>query len=139
MKANPALQYFQSGVPSFEILHEALHSAIASAPKTTFIGAHVGGIPEDLQTLSQLLSELPNYFVDISARIADLGRQPRAFSALVEKHSDRILFGTDYFPFSIEGIRKYFRFLETDDEYFSYDVNTSSPRSGRWNIYWSEN
>jgi predicted TIM-barrel fold metal-dependent hydrolase len=48
------------------------------------------------------------------------------------KYADRILFGTDLLP-SEEMYRLYYRFLETDDEYFEYPTHAS--RQGRWNIY----
>ena len=38
---------------------------------------------------------LPNLCVDISARVSDLGRQPRAARRFIDRHRDRILFGSD--------------------------------------------
>jgi hypothetical protein len=81
--------------------------------------------------------------VDIAARIGELGRQPRASRAFFEKYQDRILFGTDATPhvdnypqqlFIDELYEIYYRFLETDDEYFDY-APTKVPPQGRWRIY----
>jgi predicted enzyme related to lactoylglutathione lyase len=44
--------------------------------QTTFIGAHVGCYAEDLAWVGRVLDACPNFYVDIGARIAELGRQP---------------------------------------------------------------
>ena len=49
------------------------------------------------------------------------------------QYADRILFGTDAGP-NLDMYRLYYRFLETDDEYFNYDV-AEIPRQGRWRIH----
>jgi len=53
---------------------------IAAHPKTTFILPHVANLPENLASVSQLLAEHPNVWIDFSARTDDLGRQPYRFS-----------------------------------------------------------
>ena len=67
--------------------------------------------------------------VEIAARIGELGRQPRAARQFIEKYQDRVLFGTDAIPGGTETPQQifndqlyeiYYRFLETDDEYFDY-------------------
>ncbi|MDQ1466061.1 MAG: hypothetical protein QOH10_476, partial [Actinomycetota bacterium] len=70
---------------------------------------------------------------DISARVSELGRQPRAAAALIARHPDRVLFGADLLPVDPEQYRVYFRLLETDDEHFSYSPS-APPGHGRWNI-----
>jgi predicted TIM-barrel fold metal-dependent hydrolase len=135
MATNSHLQYFGKSLPNYSELHSALRKAVLASPGTQFIGAHVGGSPENLQYVSSLLDEIPNYSVDIAGRLSEIGRQPKTFRSFAEKYADRILFGCDYFPFSVEGVRKYFRFLETDDEYFPYGLEDQPPGHGRWNIY----
>jgi predicted TIM-barrel fold metal-dependent hydrolase len=77
-----------------------------------------------------LLDRCPNFYVDISARIAELGRQPYTARRFFLQYADRILFGTDSGP-NPEMYRIYYRFLETDDEYFN--PNTGEiPGQGRW-------
>ena len=56
-------------------------------------------------------------YVDIDARISELGRQPYTARKFFLKYQDRILFGTDTTP-NRDAYRIYYRFLETDDEYF---------------------
>jgi predicted TIM-barrel fold metal-dependent hydrolase len=48
------------------------------------------------------------------------------------KYPDRIMFGTDTPP-QRDAFRAYYRFLETDDEY--WDCSASHHRQGFWNIY----
>jgi predicted TIM-barrel fold metal-dependent hydrolase len=86
--------------------------------KTTFIAAHFGWLPNDLERLSKVLDEMPNVNVEFGAVIAELGRQPRMARQFFEKYQDRILFGKDsWVP---EEYATYFRVLETEDEYFPY-------------------
>ena len=101
-------------------------------PNTTFIGAHIAENSEDLQRVSAMLDACPNVLVDISARASELGRQPYSARRFFLRYADRILFGADLVP-EIEMYRLYYRFLETEDEYFEYPTHAS--RQGRWNIY----
>jgi len=119
--------------PPFERIIESLESLVARHPETTFIGAHVACYSEDLAWVSRMLDAYPNLHADIAARIAELGRQPRATRALFERHPSRIVFGTDLFPPDREIYAIHFRFLETDDEYFAYDPEDPPPQ-GRWAI-----
>lgn len=60
----------------------------------------------------------PNMYAGIGAIIAELGRQPRAAKAFIDKYQDRVLFGKDsWVPDEYE---TYFRVLESEDEYFPY-------------------
>src|SRR6266567_7523548 len=45
-------------------------------PRTTFVAAHVAERSEDLAYVGRLLDAHPNLMVDMSARTAELGRQP---------------------------------------------------------------
>lgn len=102
----------------FEELIQEQHRMFANHPKTTFIAAHFGWFPNDLQRLSGLLDKLPNVVVEFGAVIAELGRQPKMAKAFFEKYQNRILFGKDsWVP---EEYATYFRVLETEDEYFPY-------------------
>ena len=73
---------------------------------------------EDLAAVGRRSStRYPNMYVDIDARISELGRQPYTARRFFLKYQDRIMFGTDTTP-GREAYRIYYRFLETDDEYF---------------------
>jgi predicted TIM-barrel fold metal-dependent hydrolase len=118
--------------PTFLSIVNALARVIERHPNTTFIGAHVGCYAENLGWVSSLLNRCPNFYVDISARIGELGRQPYSAQRFFLQHADRILFGIDAGP-NLEMYRLYFRFLETDDEYFNYSLG-DVPKQGRWHI-----
>lgn len=104
----------------------------ARHPRTTFVAAHVAEWPENLAYVGRLLETHPNLYVDIGARVAELGRQPYTAREFFIRYADRILFGTDLVP-GEEMYRLHFRFLETADEYFDYPSHAS--RQGRWMIY----
>ncbi|MFH1070899.1 MAG: amidohydrolase family protein, partial [Candidatus Glassbacteria bacterium] len=91
--------------------------AVAKHPNTIFIGCHVGNLSHDLGEVGRLLDLFPNYYIDISARGWDLGRQPYSARKFFIRYQDRILFGTDLGP-SEEMYRGWFRLLETEDEFF---------------------
>ena len=119
--------------PSFQSIIDDLARLVTGHPETTFVGAHVGCYSENLAWVGQLLEQCPNFYVDISARISELGRQPYTARRFFVEHSDRILFGTDMGP-DLDTYRIYYRFLETDDEYFNYG-RAEVPGQGRWAIY----
>jgi predicted TIM-barrel fold metal-dependent hydrolase len=118
--------------PFIKILND-FYSLVRRHPQTTFIGAHVGCYAENLRWVAQMLDDCPNYHVDFSARIGELGRQPYSARKFFTKYADRILFGTDSGP-DLDMYRLYYRFLETDDEYFNYGLS-DIPSQGRWQIY----
>ena len=113
-------------------LIDAFATLVRRHPQTTFIGAHVGCYAENLAWVSALLDQCPNLYVDISARISELGRQPYSARRFFHKHQDRILFGTDAGP-DLDTYATYARFLESDDEYFPYSPD-NIPGQGRWMI-----
>jgi len=131
--ANPSWSFADLRFPRFEQIIEALELLVAHNPATTFIGAHVGCYAEDLTWVSRMLSTYPNFYVDVAARIAELGRQPRAARRLFLDHADRILFGLDLFPPDAKEYAIHFRFLETGDEHFAYSPEQPPPE-GRWAI-----
>jgi predicted TIM-barrel fold metal-dependent hydrolase len=102
----------------WEDLIEEQHRMFKKHPETTFIAAHFGWYPNDLDHLGNLLDQMPHVMVEFGAVIAELGRQPRRAKAFFTKYQDRILFGKDsWVP---EEYATYFRVLETEDEYFPY-------------------
>ena len=117
--------------PFMEILN-GLQNLVKRHSSTIFIGAHMGCYGENLAWVGQMLDECPNYYIDISARLGELGRQPYTARKFFLQYQDRILFGSDMGP-DLNAYRLYYRFLETDDEYFNY--NTSEvPLQGRWYV-----
>ena len=118
LQTHPGRQRGANNPAPWETLLEEQHRMFAKHPKTTFIAAHFGWYPNDLDKLDELLTRLPNVMVETGAIIAELGRQPRRASAFFEKFQDRILFGKDsWVPAEYD---TYFRVFETNDEYFPY-------------------
>jgi predicted TIM-barrel fold metal-dependent hydrolase len=129
---HPDWSFHGRDYPSDADILAARDRVLARHPKTTFIGLHVGHASEDLAAASAALDRFPNLHVEIAARIGELGRQPRAAQRFFERYQDRILFGTDGPQDALYPI--YFRFLETEDEYFDYGPGPI-PSQGRWKIY----
>lgn len=145
LSSHPDWSFYGPGFPGYDELIGARDRVIARHPKTTFVLMHVGSQAEDLAAISACLDRHPNTQVDISARVAELGRQPRASRQFFERYQDRILFGTDAVPppwgnevpqqlLCDDLYEIYYRFLETEDEYFDYAPSTIPPQ-GRWSIY----
>ena len=140
---HPDWSFYDHDFPSNAELLEARNRVIAKHPKTQFLVLHVGNFAEDLGNVGENLDRFPNMTVDIAARIGELGRQPRTARRFFDKYQDRILFGTDATPhgdefpqqvFNDQLYEIYYRFLETDDEYFDY-APAKVPPQGRWRIY----
>jgi predicted TIM-barrel fold metal-dependent hydrolase len=140
---HPDWSFYGRDFPSNAELLEARNRVFARHPKTQFITLHVGNNAENLRYVSECLDRFPNMHVDIGARIGELGRQQRTARRFFEKYQDRILFGTDAVPHGDETPQQifndllyeiYYRFLETEDEYFDY-APAPVPPQGRWRIY----
>jgi predicted TIM-barrel fold metal-dependent hydrolase len=132
LNEHPNWLFYGKDFPTREELLNQRNRVIARHPDTVFIGAHFGNNPEDLASVGQLLDKYPNFYVDIDARISELGRQPYTCRRFFIRYQDRIMFGTDTTP-RREAFRIYYRFLETDDEYF--DPRESHHLQGFWMIY----
>jgi predicted TIM-barrel fold metal-dependent hydrolase len=132
LNAHPEWLFHGKDYPPRAELHAQRNRVIARHPKTTFICAHFANDGEDLAEVGRWLDAYPNMSIDIDARISELGRQPYSARRFFLKYQDRILFGTDTSP-SRAAYRMYYRFLETDDEYF--DPAGGHHRQGFWMIY----
>ena len=100
-------------------------------------------MPRTSANVAEAMDRCRTFNVEIGARIGELGRQPRTSRKFFDRYQDRILFGTDAIPegketpqqiFGEELYRIYYRFLETEDEYFDY-APAPVPPQGRWRIY----
>jgi len=142
---HPDWSFYDRDFPSNAELLEARNRMFARHPKTQFIVLHVGNAAENLGYVSENLDRFPHTVVETGARIGELGRQPRTARRFIEKYQDRVLFGTDAVPppdgekypqqvFKDELYEIYYRFLETEDEYFDYAPAVIPPQ-GRWRIY----
>lgn len=100
-------------------------------PGTRFWGLHMANHSEDLDEVTEWMEKYPNLAVELGGRIAELGRQPRRASRFLRQFQDRVMFGMDT-KLTAESYRTYFRFLETEDEFFDYP---GYPWQGAWKIY----
>jgi predicted TIM-barrel fold metal-dependent hydrolase len=132
LNEHPEWLFYGKDFPKRSDLHAQRIKVIARHPQTTFICAHMANDGEDLAEVARWLDAYPNMYVDIDARISELGRQPYTARRFFLKYQDRVMFGTDTSP-SREAYRIYYRFLETDDEYF--DPAGGHHRQGFWMIY----
>jgi predicted TIM-barrel fold metal-dependent hydrolase len=128
---HPEWSFHGDRYPARSELHAQRLRVIARHPRTTFICAHFANDGEDLAEVGAWLDRYPNMLVDLDARISELGRQPYTARRFLIKYQDRVLFGPT--PRRSEAYKTYFRFLETDDEYF--DPERSHHRQGFWMIY----
>jgi predicted TIM-barrel fold metal-dependent hydrolase len=125
---------FYGSYYSKEQLLEQRNRMISLHPETTFICPHVANYAENLGYVSEFLDSNKNVYIDFSARIDELGRQPYTAREFLIKHQDRVLFGTDM-PLRQDIYSAYFRFLETRDEYFDYPDYVGRHGFSRWGIY----
>lgn len=136
LKRHPDWDFARPGFPTYDQVLAEHVRMIGRHPETVFISAHLANSGENIAQLSAWLDQLPNLYVDISGRVPELGRQPYAGRKFLLKYQDRICFGTDRYPGRPDQPREliYYRYLETDDEYFDYYDN-SFPTEGDWRIY----
>ncbi len=128
---HPDWSFYGTQFPSFEALLDARNRVFARHPKTAFVSLHMGW-PENLPWVASMLDHYPNVMVEFGGREAELGRQPRQTRDFFVKYQDRVMFGSDN-GMDPAMYRNYFRWLETDDEYFDY---WGYPSQGRWKILW---
>jgi uncharacterized protein len=131
LNEHPDWSFYGQDFPTMEEIFAQRDRMFAKHPHTTFVALHFGNWPENLDFVDQILQKFPNVMIETGAREGELGRQPRRTRALIMKYPDRVMFGTD------EGASEamytnYFRWLETEDEYFPY---AQYPSQGRWMIY----
>ncbi len=131
LRKNPSLSLHGLGLPLREAILEERDRVAGRHPATVFVALHMGEEAEDLDSLARRLDALPNFHVEISGRISELGRRPYAARRFFSRYSDRILFGA--------GLERaehpiYYRFLETEAEYFEYH-SEEDPPAGHWRIH----
>ena len=140
---HPDWSFYGADFPSNAELLAARNRVMERHPKTQFVTLHFGNFSENLQNVAENLDKYPNMHVDMAARIGELGRQPYTSKKFFDKYQDRILFATDATPhgdefpqqvFNDQLYEIYYRFLETEDEYFDY-APAKIPPQGRWRIY----
>jgi predicted TIM-barrel fold metal-dependent hydrolase len=136
--------------PGWKDLLEALNRVVGRHTNTTFVCVHFANNAEELDWVADSLTRHPNMYVDLAARIPELGRHdPAKVHDMFVKFQDRILFGTDFQSLQSKMIlgssgdeppetvadaevffRKEYRWLETWDRDWAH----MTPIQGQWNI-----
>ncbi len=155
LSAHPRWSFADSSVyPPREELLRGFEALVKQFPETTWVGVHACHNAEDLHYIERMLSTYPNLFIDIAARVPELGRHPAdEVRALFERFSDRILFATDIGimqdrtggtaftlgssgvePDKREAVKPFYdahhRYLETGERAIAHPT----PIQGRWTI-----
>ena len=79
----------------YQMWEEALERHPQDSP---WIGAHLGGNPEDLHRLQKLLNKFPNLYLDNSATrwmVREISKQRETAREFFIRNQDRIIFGSD--------------------------------------------
>jgi uncharacterized protein len=141
LRSYPEWSFYGSNFPSREIIMKGRENVLRKHPQTIFIGCHMGWNSDDLSYAAYLLDTYPNYYLDLSTTLSELGRQPYTARKFFIKYQDRILFGTDGGSlFNVKGwtvekfYQAYFEFLETENEYIDYPMQGAINQGG-WKIY----
>src|SRR5258706_8654328 len=91
--------------------YQMWESVLARHPKDLpWIGAHMGGNPEDLGRLQRLLDTYPNLYLDCSATrwmVREISKRRESAREFFIRNADRILFGSD----QVSGDDREFDFL----------------------------
>ncbi len=149
LQVHPRWSFYGEPVPSQEALLDQLARVVARHPLTTFVAVHFGNDPEDPGYVERMLERFPNYFIDVAARVPEIGRHdPARMRALFTRFQDRILFATDLgvgrygimlgstgtdAPTDDDAARFYathWRYFETHDRQFEHPT----PIQGKWKI-----
>lgn len=125
-----------------------LEKVISRHPETTFLGVHWGCAAEEVGYVADVMRDNPNYIIDVSARLGEIGRHEAAFvRELFLEFQDRILFGTDLgvresimlgspqgFDPTDEDVAAFYdahwHYFETDDEKIAHPT----PIQGEWTV-----
>ena len=144
---HPDWHFFGPEFPGHDEVLAQRNHVLERHPRTIFIGAHLGEYPERLDYVDACLERYPNFNVDTSARIGEIGRHPAADArAFFVKHAGRILFGSDLlYGWNAAGAadagesiseserfyEMHWRFFETDERQIEHP---GYPVAGPWKV-----
>ncbi len=139
----------RSKYPARETLLLQRDKIIKAFSQVMFHGCHVGNNSEDIDAMAARLDAMPNFMIDISARLGELGRHPaKKGHDFFTKYQDRIMFGTDHMfladgdvqgagpcrKFTMQENERFYdthwRYLQTWDTQFDHPT----PIQGNWKI-----
>ena len=147
----PQWSFHGKDYPPRSTLLRQRNALLERFPKTTFLGIHLANNPEDLAAVSAWLQRYPNLYVDVAARLGEIGRHPREQGrAFFLRHQDRILFGSDFIAtprgmqlgsVTLDGSQPTLadadKFYRAHREFFETDragIAHPTPSQGRWTV-----
>jgi hypothetical protein len=108
LAVHPSWSFHGPEFPSREELLSERDHLLELFPETTFVGVHFGNNPEDPEYVSSLLDAHPNLYIDLAARVPELGRHdPDRVREFFVRHKDWILFATDIVIVKQRGLTSY--------------------------------
>ncbi|MFC2037109.1 amidohydrolase family protein [Chloroflexota bacterium] len=146
LQSHPDWHFGGAEFPDHDTLLAQRNRIVERHPDTIFVGAHLGNYAENLVYVDACLDRFPNFYVDTTARIGEIGRHPAEESrAFFIKHQDRVIFGTDLAlgwdafaeedPADIASIKHFYeahwRFFESGERQIEYP---RFPVQGRWKV-----
>lgn len=99
-KSNPQYHmYLHPDMPSYEAQINARDRFLARHPTLRFVGAHLGSLEYDVDSLAKRLDQFPKMAVDVSERLGHLQVQSQKdydkIRNFILKYQDRIIYGSD--------------------------------------------
>lgn len=92
--------YLHPEYPSYEEQINARDRFLARHPDMRFVGAHLGSLEYDVDSLAKRLDRFPNMAVDMAERICHLQYQSKTNYEKVRnfmlKYQDRLIYGSDF-------------------------------------------
>lgn len=139
----------RSVYPARDQVLEQRNKVIRAFPAVKFQCVHGANYSENLDVIDAWMDEMPNMYVDTSARLGEFGRhKAKEGYAFFEKHQDRLMFGTDRVfgkDGDVQGAGPTRIFTPSEDQQF-YDIhwryfqttdvqfNHPTPIQGNWKI-----
>jgi hypothetical protein len=115
--------------PSYEDQINARDRFIARHPDMRFVGAHLGSLEYNVDSLAKRFDRFPNMAVDMAARVGHLQYQTKSNREKVRnfmiQYQDRLIYGSDHGmeeTDSVENVKAYLHKRWTEDwKYFATD------------------
>jgi len=96
LKVHPYWCFYGKDYFTYDEMMDQFEDEIQRHPETDIIGVHFGNDAEDPDNVGRMLDAYPNYYIDIAARVPELGRHPaKVMRRFFIRYQDRVLFATD--------------------------------------------
>jgi len=141
-RANPIYHmYLHPDYPSYQELIDSRDRLLARHPDLRFVGAHLGSLEYNVDSLAKRLDRFPNMAVDVAERVCHLEYQSQSNREKIRnfliKYQDRIIYGSDLGmgpnndPAAVKA-RLHKRWLEEWDYFSTEKVMTTEEVNGEF-------